>query len=162
MKEISFKSSEFSFTMAIGSEEEILEIDTVSFRGTESSILASKNTERAPVTSITGTYSCPRCPAPLDKSATQTFNFMFTTANGNSAICTQIALGMAIYTGIDTQFSYVAVSSETTCTIVSGDGTPTGVAFNAGGGNVGWIGIPTFDNEASGPNDCSRVIGNWG
>ena len=164
VKEITFTTDELSFTMTTGVEEEILEIDTVSFRGTESAILASRNTERAPVTPITGTFNCPGCPAPLNNSTTQTFNFMFTSApNGNSAISTQTTLNTTTYNGIGVQSSCVdGGNTQTTCTILSGDGVTTGVAFNAGGGNVGWTGTHTFDNGPTSSNDCSGVSGNWG
>lgn len=163
VREMTFSSDELSFTMTTGAEEEILEIETVSFRGTESSILASKNTERAPVTPLSGTFACPGCPAPLNNSTTQTFNFMFTMANGNSAISTQTTLNTTTYNGIGVQFSCVdGGSGQTSCTINSGDGETTGVAFNAGGGNVGWIGTHTFDNGPSSSSDCSGVSGSWG
>lgn len=159
-KEVSFNSNELSFTLITGEEGETLEIDTVTFRGVESSIIASKNTERAPVTPITGTYACAACPAPLDNSQTQTFNLMFTTANGNSTMATQTTLGMAVYNGIGMQDSCVVSGSQTTCDINSGDGM-TNVGVTAGGGPVTWTGTHTFDNGASGPSDCSGASGTW-
>lgn len=159
-KEITFNSNELSFTLITGEEGETLEIDTATFRGVESSILASKNTERAPVTPITGTYACASCPPPLDDSQTQTFNLMFTTSNGNSTMSTQTTLGMAVYNGVGMQDSCAAGSSQTTCDINSGDGM-TNVGYIAGGGPVTWTGTHTFDNGASGPSDCSGASGTW-
>lgn len=159
-KEVIFNSNELSFILITGEEGETLEIDTVTFRGVESSILASKNTERAPVTPITGTYACTGCPAPLNNAQTQTFNLMFTTANGNSTMATQTTLGMTVYNGVGMQDSCAAGSSQTTCDINSGDGM-TNVGVTAGGGPVTWTGTHTFDNGASGPSDCSGASGTW-
>ncbi|MFC4636534.1 hypothetical protein ACFO3O_21700 [Dokdonia ponticola] len=159
-KEISFISNEFSFTMTTGEEEEILEINTVIYRGVESSILASKNTERAPVNPITGTYVCEMCPAPLDNTSTQTFNLMFTTANGNSAISSQTTLSTTVFNGKAQQNSCTPNGSLTTCSIVSGDGMTT-IGFIAGEGPVTWSGSHTFNNEPTGVNDCSGTSGTW-
>lgn len=159
-KEISFTSNELSFTMTTGVEEEILEINTVTFRGTESSIVASKNTERAPVTPITGTYICEMCPAPLDNLSTQTFNLMITKADGDSAITSQTTLNTTIFNGIAQQSSCTPNGNLTTCTIASGDGTTT-TGFIAGEGPVTWSGTHIFNNELTGANDCSGTSGTW-
>ncbi|GGG27529.1 hypothetical protein GCM10011344_30420 [Dokdonia pacifica] len=159
-KEITFASNELSFTMTTGQEGETLEINTVSFRGSESSILAARNTERAPVTPVTGTYTCTTCAGPVDNSMTQTFNFMFVTADGDSSIATQTTLGMTVYNGIGAQDSCVVNGTDTTCDINSGDGMTT-VGYTAGGGDVTWTGTHIFNNEPTGPNDCSGISGTW-
>ena len=159
-KEIAFTSNELSFTMTTGAEEEILEINTVSFRGAESSILASRNTERAPVTPITGTYICNMCPAPLDNMSTQTFNLMLTKADGDSAISSQTTLSTTVFNGIGLQSSCSPSGNLTTCAITSGDGmTMTG--YIAAGGPVTWSGSHIFNNELTGANDCSGTSGTW-
>ena len=106
LKEITFTSNDLSFTMTTGNEGETLEINTVSFRGAESSILAAKNTERAPVTPVTGTYICTTCAGPVDNASTQTFNFMFVTADGDSSIATQTTLDMTVFNGIGAAFKH--------------------------------------------------------
>ncbi|MEP0262411.1 hypothetical protein [Dokdonia sp.] len=159
-KEIVFTSSELSFSMTTGEEGETLEASTVTFRGTESSLLVAQNTERAPVNPITGTYICTTCAGPIDNSMTQTFNFMFVTADGNSSITTQTTLGMTAFNGIGDQNSCVAGGPQTTCDITSGDGM-TNVGYTAGGGDVTWTGTHTFDNGATGPTDCSVITGSW-
>ncbi|WP_299769874.1 hypothetical protein [uncultured Dokdonia sp.] len=159
-KEIIFTSNELSFTMTTGNEGETLEINTVSFRGAESSILAARNTSRAPVTPVTGTYTCTTCAGPVDNSMTQTFNFMFVTADGDSSIATQTTLGMTVYNGIGVQDNCIASGDETTCDVTSGDGMTT-VGYTAGDGDVTWSGTHTFNNEATGPNDCSGISGTW-
>ncbi len=159
-KEISFSSNEFSFTMTTGVEEEILEINTVSFRGAESSILASRNTERAPVNPITGTYVCEACPPPLDNLSTQTFNLMITKTDGESAITSQTTLSTTVFNGIAQQSSCTPNGNLTTCTIASGDGITT-TGFIAGEGAVTWSGSHIFNNEPTGVNDCSGTSGTW-
>ena len=159
-KEISFTSNELSFTMTTGGEEEILEINTVSFRGAESSILASRNTERAPVNPITGTYVCNMCPAPLDNMSTQTFNLMFTKADGDSAISSQTTLNTTVFNGIGQQSSCSPSGNLTTCTIASGDSMTT-TGYIAAEGPVTWSGSHIYNNEATGANDCSGTSGTW-
>lgn len=159
-KEIIFTSNELSFTMTTGEEGETLEVDAVSFRGAESSILAARNTERAPVTPVTGTYTCTTCAGPVDNSMTQTFNFMFVTADGDSSIATQTTLGMTVYNGIGVQDNCMVDGTDTTCDINSGDGM-TSVGYTAGDGDVTWTGTHIFNNEVAGPNDCSGISGTW-
>jgi len=159
-KEITFTSNELSFTMTTGVEEEILEINTVTFRGAESAILASRNTERAPVNPITGTYVCDMCPAPLDNMSTQTFNLMLTTADGDSSISTQTTLDTTIFNGIGMQSSCSPVGSLTSCTIASGDGMTT-TGYTAAGGPVTWSGTHIFNNEPTSVDDCSGTTGTW-
>lgn len=159
-KEIEFNSNELSFTMITGNEGETLEATAVTFRGSESSLLVAQNTERAPVTPVTGTYVCTTCAGPVDNSMTQTFNFMFVTADGDSSITTQTALGMTVYNGIGVQDSCIVSGSQTTCDLTSGDAM-SNVGYSAGGGDVTWTGTHTFDTGASGPADCSAITGNW-
>lgn len=159
-KEIEFTSNELSFKMTTGNEGETLEATSVTFRGSESSLLVAQNTERAPVTPVTGTYVCTTCAGPVDNSMIQTFNFMFVTADGDSSITTQTALGMTVYNGIGVQDSCVVSGSQTTCDLTSGDAM-SNVGYSAGGGDVTWTGTHTFDTGASGPADCSAITGNW-
>lgn len=160
-KEISFTSNELSFTMTTGEEEEIMEIDAVTFRGAESSILVGQSTERAPLSPVVGSYTCAMCPPPLDNTASETFNLII-TAPGNATVASQTTLGGATYNGVGTQSGCVVNGSQTTCNLNSGT-VPgvTGTSFDPGGGPVTWSGTHTFDNGASSPSDCSTVIGTW-
>ncbi len=163
-KELTFTSNDLSFTMTTGEEEEIMEIDTATFRGAESAILVGQNTQRAPLDPVLGTYVCLDCPEPLNNMLTQTFNLIISAADmsGNSTITSQTALGGTIYNGVATQSGCVVSGGQTTCNLTSGT-TPgmVGTAFNPGGGPVIWSGTHTFDNGPSGPNDCSTVSGTW-
>jgi len=163
-KELTFTSNDLSFIMTTGEEEEIMEINTVTFRGAESAILVGQSTERAPLNPVLGTYICIDCPAPLNNMLTQTFNLVIAAPDmsGNSAITSQTTLGGTIYNGVATQSGCVVSGGQTTCNLTSGS-TPgmVGTAFDPGGGPVNWSGTHTFDNGPSGPNDCSTVSGFW-
>ena len=162
-KQITFTSSDLSFTMTTGEEEEIMEIETVTFRGAESSILVGQNTERAPLDSIIGSYTCPTCPAPLNNLTGETFNLMIGAAiAGGNSVTSQTTLGGTTYNGVATQSGCVVNGEQTTCNLSSGTVVGVmGTAFNPGGGPVTWSGTHTFDNGASGPDNCSTVSGTW-
>jgi len=92
-KEITFMSTDLSFTMTTSQEGETIHVDAVNFRGSESSIVTSRNTELAPLTTVTGTFTCDMCPPPLDNTSIESFNFLFTNASGNDTnITTQTTL----------------------------------------------------------------------
>jgi hypothetical protein len=78
---------------------------------------------------------------------------MFTTPSGDSAFDTEVTLGMNTFTGTGAQDTCVADDTETTCDI-SG-------SFAVGGAPIDWMGTHTFNNEASGPNNCSGASGTW-
>jgi len=162
-KEITFTSTELSFTMTTGETGETMQINTVNFRGSESSILTSRNTESAPLTTVTGTFTCDMCPAPLDDTFIQTFNFLFTNASGNDTnITTQTTLDETVYIGVATQSNCTIDGNQRTCNLNSG--TMAGItdtAFTTGGGPVIWSGTHTFDNDPLGIDDCSTITGNW-
>ena len=162
-KELIFSSNDLSFTMTSAEEGEIMEIEAVNFRGLESSIIAGRNTDRAPLTTVTGTFTCSMCPAPLDNMSTQTFNLMFMNAGGNDgSVTTQTTLDGTMYAGVATQSGCVVNGGQTTCNLNSGTMLGvTGVAFNPGGGDVTWSGTHIFDNGPSGANDCSTISGTW-
>ncbi|MFC4634302.1 hypothetical protein ACFO3O_10310 [Dokdonia ponticola] len=163
-KELTFNSNDLSFVMTTGEEGEIMEVNTVTFRGNESAILVGQSTERDPLNPVLGTYVCTMCPPPLDNMLTQTFNLVIAAPDmsGNSTITSQTTLGGTIYNGIATQSGCVVNGGQTTCNLNSGviPGS-TGTAFNPGGGPVTWSGTHTFDNGPSGPNNCSTVSGTW-
>ncbi|WP_299766080.1 hypothetical protein [uncultured Dokdonia sp.] len=163
-KEIEFTSNELSFTMTTGAEEEIMEIEAVTFRGAESSILVGQSSTRAPLNPILGTFICIDCPAPLDNGSTQTFNFLVSAADmdGNSTVTSQTTLAGTVYNGVATQSGCSDNGDQTTCNLNSGT-VPgvTGTAFNPGGGPVTWSGTHTFNNGPSGGDDCSTASGTW-
>lgn len=162
-KEVSFTSSDLSFTMSTGEEGETMQIDGVTFRNSESSIIAGRNTNRAPLTTVTGTFVCSMCQPPLDNMSTQTFNLMFTNAGGNdNSITTQTTLAGTMYPGVATQSGCIVNGSQTTCDLNSGTMAGVmGTAFDPGGGPVTWSGTHTFDNGPSSGSDCSTVSGTW-
>lgn len=161
IKEIIFTSNNLSFTLTTIQEGETLEINTVTFRGLESSILAGRNTERTPLSTVTGTYVCDACPTPLDNTSTQTFNLMFTNAGGDdSSIASQTTLGGSSYAGVATQSGCAVDGDETTCNLNSGTMLGvTSMGFNSGSGPVTWTGTHFFDNTTG--NNCSTITGDW-
>lgn len=165
-KELTFTSNDLSFTMTTGEEAEIMEVNTVTFRGAESAILVGQSTERAPLDPIVGSYTCPGCEAPLDNVGSETFNIFIAPPNGagNSQVFTQTTLGSTIYNGNATQSGCTIINGEQTmCNLNSGTifGV-TGTAFNPGAGPVRWSGTHTFDNDTNpSASDCSTVSGTW-
>ena len=163
-KEITFISTDLSFIMTTGEEGETIQVDTVNFRGLASSILTSRNTETAPLTTVIGTFTCDMCPAPLNNSSIQSFNFLFTNASGNDTnITTQTTIDGTVYVGVATQSNCIVDGDQTTCSLNSGSiAGMTGTAFTTGGGPVTWSGTHTFDNGPSDDiNDCSTIVGDW-
>ena len=141
-------------------------VSEIQFNGLESDILVGKHTSRAPVIPIPGTFSCTICGTPqhptLDNSGTQTFNLlMFSDPDGNSSFQTQVTLGMTIFNGIGIQENCTdSGNNQTTCGIESGDGL-SDTGFMVSSTSVFWSGNHTFDNQISGPQDCSGVSGTW-
>lgn len=162
-KDIIFISTELSFTMTTSEEGETIQVDAVNFRGSESSIITSINTELAPLTTVTGTFTCDMCPPPLDNTSMESFNFLFTNASGNDTnITTQTTLNGVVYIGVATQSNCSIDGDQTTCSLNSGTTAGvTGIAFTAGDGPVTWSGTHTFDNGPSGADDCSTIAGEW-
>jgi hypothetical protein len=122
----------------------------------EADIMVRKHTSKAPVVPIAGTYACTDCAdhPVLGTGVLQTFNIlMFTTPDGDSGFDTQVTMASNIFNGTGSQNNCAANGTETTCDI-SG-------AFDVSGNPITWSGNHTFNNEASGMQDCSGVSGTW-
>ena len=161
---LEFQSQNLSFTMSIAGRDLTPVISNFIFLNEAGSIMAAKHTSRAPVTPISGAYevTIDQGHPVLNNAGVQTFNLMFTgTPTGNTNVTTQVVLGGNTYnSGIGVQNSCAPFNNFTTCNIVSGDGMST-TGFTVDGKAVAWEGIHRFNNQATGPNDCSGVIGTW-
>ncbi len=160
---LEFNSQNLSFRFSVEENGQNPIVSEVFFKELEASILIAKHTNRAPVTPITGTYNCTDCGnhPNLDNGMTQTFNMIFTVAEGEGSMTTQSMLGTKMFSGIGYQDACTANGTITNCVISSGDGSTTTTGYTANGNPVTWIGKHVFNNELSGPNDCSGVSGAW-
>ncbi|MCB0458337.1 MAG: hypothetical protein R2776_10180 [Flavobacteriaceae bacterium] len=160
---IHFEDSEISFDFSNQNNAFEATITNITYLGKTGDIMAFQHTQRAPVTPIDGTYQCIQCGGSpfLNQGELQTFNFVFMAPDGIGQIATQVTLGATVFNGIGYQDNCNANGIFTTCDIESGDGSTTTTGFLANGNPVIWIGTHLFNNEASGPNDCSGISGNW-
>ncbi|MCW9036411.1 hypothetical protein [Altibacter sp.] len=163
IKDLEFTSNDLRLTFSVEADGSHPTVSNVRFKNMESSIIVAKHTRQAPVTPVTGTYNCINCNGHpnLDDGRVQTFNMMFTTANGESAVTTQSLLGSTQYNGIGYQDNCLANGNFTNCEMNSGDGSTTTAGYLANGNPVYWTGTHNFNNEAPGANDCSGVWGTW-
>lgn len=159
-----FVSKDMSFVVKRSENNNLLIVERAIFKGLSSDIILAKHSQQAPVTPIMGTYSCTDCGIHprLGIGLAQTFNMMFTTADGDGAITTQTALGSRVNSGIGYQNNCVVGGGiYSHCDVNSGDGSTTTVGYIANGNPVYWSGTHAFDNQASGANDCSSLFGTW-
>jgi len=160
---VEFVSNSVHFNFSVAANGSNPSVSNVVFNGLESDIIVRKHTDRAPAMAIPGTFACTDCGSHpvLGTGTTQTFNLlMFTTPGGDTDFDTQVTLGMNAFNGIGDQNSCIADGTLTTCTINSGDGVST-IGFMVSGAPVTWTGTHTFNNEATGPQDCSGASGTW-
>ncbi len=159
-----FASAQWSFDFSVNQRGETPQVTNVIFKDLDADIIVAKHTQRAPVTPVTGTWECVECNGHpvVGQGATQTFNMMFTTADGTSNMTTQSTIGTTTTDGIGYQSDCSATGVLTTCTIESGDGSTTNVGFLSNGQPVTWEGVHIFNNEpTSSGNDCSQITGAW-
>lgn len=158
-----FSSNNISFKLSINADGTEPTINEVIYKETEAGILIAKHTEFAPITPIIGTYNCDNCAGNpyLDNGAIQTFNMVFTNSDSDGGITVQVIRDLTIFNGIGYQDNCAANGTTTNCEVNSGDGSTTTVSFIANGNPVYWTGNHTFNNEATGPNDCSGFSGTW-
>lgn len=164
LSEMEFVSPNLSFNFLISEDTGDPQISEVQFNGQEASVVVAKHTALAPVTAITGTYSCINCNGHpnLDTGMTQTFNMMFSVADGEGAMTTQTLLGSTEFLGIGYQQFCISSGDYTNCFIKSGDGSTTNVGYVSNGNPVYWAGIHSFNTEPTGNgNDCAGMFGLW-
>lgn len=159
---LAFTSRNLSFTFSVDQDGANPVVENVVFQNMESSVIIAKDSNRAPVTPILGTFVCTTCNSHpnLNAGEAQTFNVLITTPSGTSTISTQLAVGSVVFNGIGLQDNCTTNSTLTTCDIISGDGA-TNIGFMAAGAPVTWVGSHGFNNEPAGPNDCSGASGTW-
>lgn len=159
-----FANDNLSFDLTVDENGKNPSISNITYRDLSSTMVVANHSERAPVVPIVGTWICTNCNSHpnVNMGSTQTFSMMsFTNASGDSSFTTMATLGGTTYTGIGVQDSCAADGVTTVCAVNSGDGTTTTDGFTVNGNPVTWTGDHTFNNEATGPNDCSGVAGTW-
>jgi len=164
LSELEFVSPNLSFKFLLTEDNGDPEISEVQFNGKKSSILVANHTVLAPVTAISGTYSCINCNGHpfLDTGMTQTFNMIFSVADGEGSITTQTLLGSTEFLGIGYQHFCISSGDYTNCFIKSGDGITTNVGYLSNGNPVYWAGIHSFNTEPAGNgNNCDGMFGLW-
>lgn len=158
-----FMSNDISFNFSVNRDGTNPIVSNVIYNNTEADALIAKHTNLAPVETITGTYACfLTCFGhPVLDGTNQTFNLMFTTdASGDTEITTQVVYDEVLYNGIGVQDNCNPDAGTTTdCNIESGNGVDSDEGFIIGVNPVKWNGNHTFNNEATGPGDCSEVSG---
>ena len=151
-----FESDQTSLEFSVEANGSSPKITNIILNNKEGSALVGKHTNRAPVIPIPGTYLCTDCGTHpvLDNTVEQSFNILaFVDIDGTTTFDTEVTLGTTVFAGTGSQESCTDNGTETICGI-SG-------SFSVDGAPITWDGFHTFNNEASGPNDCSGVSGNW-
>ncbi|MCK7590510.1 fibrobacter succinogenes major paralogous domain-containing protein [Subsaxibacter sp. CAU 1640] len=118
----------------------------------EASVLMARESATAPVTPITGTYSCDNCNAIGVGFPTNnlTWNMMSIGEGDSQNYMTQVSYGGRVYTGSsNTQENCDETSATTECDI-NGD-------FSILGHDVTWSGTHTYGTFG----DCSSISGTW-
>lgn len=161
---LSFNSNELSFDLQVGDKGGSAIISNVIFMDKESDIIVIKDSQRAPVTPITGVFNCTVCNGhpKLGQGLTQTFNFILSSPDGTGSIITQSTLGPNTFNGIGFQNNCSNSGNFSTCNLESGDGSTTTTGMTINGNPLTWTGGHIFNNEPSANgNDCSEVSGTW-
>ena len=158
-----FMSNNIIFNFSVNGDGSNPIISNVIYNNTIADIIIAKHSNLAPVEPITGTYFCFRCDGhPVLDGTNQTFNIMFTTdASGNSEITTQVLYDGIVFDGIGVQNNCNISGTSTSCDMESGNGVDSDEGFIIGVNPVKWQGRHDFNNETTGPNDCSETWGFW-
>lgn len=158
IEDLEFKAQNVSFLFSVNDDGTNPIVSNVLYNTLESSVLIAKDSQRAPVTPILGTFACTDCGThpTMNTSNRRTFNILSVSDNGNgtSTISTQIILGNIEFLGTGLQDNCVADGTLTTCNVA-------GETSIFGNSTVTWQGTYNYNNEATGPNDCSDFKGTW-
>jgi hypothetical protein len=153
---VSGSNLETSFDFSVNGDGQEPSVSNVDFGSKPSDVFIAKNTQRAPLTPITGTYSCSNCSAVgqgFPRSGL-TWNIMSIGAGNNQNFITQLSYGGRVYTSPSEN------NIQTNCTTSGGLTTCdlTG-SIRILGYNVIWNGTHTYNtsNEIS----CSSVNATW-
>ncbi|MDC8004530.1 hypothetical protein POV27_10765 [Aureisphaera galaxeae] len=163
VQDLLFESAEVSFLFSVEANGAEPTITDVTFKGLQGDMIVLKDTERAPVTPITGTYECGTCNGHpvLGTGLEQSFNFVFSSSDSNGTIATQSAIGTTVYSGIGVQNNCYDTGTIGNCNVQSGNGTTTNTGYIVNGNPVTWIASHLYNNEPTGLSDCSYMQGTW-
>ena len=148
----SYLKSSFTFSVSNDGSDPI--VSNVIYNGKESAILIAKNTSRAPLATLTGTYSCDNCATiyPDFIIGAQTWNVVLTAGN-NVPFNVQFLLKDVVHNSIGTQSSCVNGQGQAPITCVTDGRKLTNY------GTVMYTGTHAYPNGMG--NVCSDVAGHW-
>lgn len=153
-----FQNDQMSLTFSVEEDGSNPTVSNVTYNNLPSSAIVAKETSRAPVTPLTGTYVCENCGAhpTLGTGAEQSFNNLVITPVDDepATVMTDIVLGSNSFNGTATQQDCNTIGNFTSCAITTG-------TINTPGTAATFTGSQTYNNEATGANDCSDVSGDW-
>jgi hypothetical protein len=149
-----------SFDLSVSTDGTNVEIKNTVLGSRESHVIAAKETSKAPVVPIAGSFLCTSC-GTTNWTTGQTFNLLFisdATGAGNGTIDTDFTVNGATFSSVGTannnQSGCVANGSFTDCTIAGFTN------INGPGNDMNWTGIHKYDPAAT-PQDCSQANGTW-
>lgn len=158
IENLAFSTQNLSFNFTVNNNGTEPTVSNVVYNSLQSSVLIAKDSERAPVSPILGSFTCTDCGThpTMNSGITQTFNILSVADNGDGTadLSTQIMLNETAFTGDGLQGDCLADGTLTTC-----DAFGEFVVSN--NPNVTWEGTHTYNNEPTGSNDCSDFNGTW-
>lgn len=153
----SSSSLQLNFEFSVSGDGQNPEVSNVNFESRESNILIAKNTQRLPLTPITGTYVCTNCSANGVgfPSQNRTWNVMSIGTGNNQNFMAQVFYGGRIYN------SPASNNVQTNCS-ESGGFTTCDVngSIRILGHDVIWGGVHTY-STTSNQTACSSMSGTW-
>ena len=154
---IQFKSAAGSFDFLVGADGSSPKVFNVELNGNNGDVVLVKETSRAPVTTVTGTFGCFDCPehpyfGNPDNADNLAWNIIFQgDGTGEDIITTQVMVGPRTETAVGFQNNpYLTLGDYTLCEV--GGSTTFGAV-----GLVQWSGTHTYTTS----RDCSSLIAVW-
>lgn len=158
IENLEFTTQNLAFNFSVNNNGTNPTVSNVVYNSLESSVLIAKDSQRAPVSPILGSFACTDCGThpTMNSGVTQTFNILSVADNGDgtATLSTQVMLNETEFLGEGLQGNCVDNGNLTTCDAIG----EFEVANNPA---VTWEGTHTYNNEATGSNDCSDFNGTW-
>lgn len=158
IENLEFSTQNLSFNFTVNNDGTAPTVSNVVYNTLESSVLIAKDSQRAPVSPILGSFTCTDCGThpTMNTGVTQTFNVLAVSDNGDGTadISTQVILNDIEFLGDGLQGDCAVNGTLTTCDAF-------GEISIYGNSTVTWEGSHTYNNEPTGSNDCSDFNGTW-
>lgn len=162
--QIVFSSRDIMFNFSVNKDGSNPVVSNLEYNNNEAYIILAKHTSRAPVTAITGTYNCVGC-----NVAEKTFSFVISNdGTGNQTYSTQVNFnGVNYSSGVGYQNNCAVdgdIPTLTSCAAISGTEGVDDIGFLIEADPtkpVTWQGEVLYNNEVSGSEDCTEIIGAW-